>query len=159
MSTNKPLTSLDKFFQKDVEDPSGNTLPLQPIIQFVGAGVSCTDDPTNDRTIVTFSAAVNPTSHVSTTTTLTTQTSIDADTSGGAFTLTMPAAPADGLVIRVSDAAAGWNTHNLTVSGNSGQTVENPGSLGSYASTQTLTIKGSSVDFQWIARISGWKVV
>jgi|694.fasta_scaffold67882_4 hypothetical protein len=45
-----------------------------------------------------------------------------ADTSGGAFTITLPATPATGAQVVVADAGASWGTNNLTV-GRNGSTI------------------------------------
>lgn len=47
-----------------------------------------------------------------------------ANTSGGAFTMTLPAAPATGAEINVIDAMATWGTNNLTI-GRNGLTIAN----------------------------------
>lgn len=44
-----------------------------------------------------------------------------ADTSGGSFTLTLPASPATGAAVRLI--GNGWDVHNLTVARN-GQTID-----------------------------------
>lgn len=46
-----------------------------------------------------------------------------ADTSGGAFTVTLPATPAAGTEVIVADAGGAWATNNLTVARN-GSTIE-----------------------------------
>lgn len=46
-----------------------------------------------------------------------------ADTSGGAFTVTLPASPATGTEVIVADAGGTWDTNNLTVARN-GSTIE-----------------------------------
>lgn len=46
-----------------------------------------------------------------------------ADTSGGAFTVTLPASPATGTEVIVADAGGAWATNNLTVARN-GSTIE-----------------------------------
>lgn len=43
---------------------------------------------------------------------------IIADTSGGPFTITLPASTAFGQIIWFIDATGTWNTNNLTISGN-----------------------------------------
>lgn len=48
---------------------------------------------------------------------------IQVDTSGGAVTINLPAAPAVGWFIELKDAAASWGVHNLTLSRN-GSTIE-----------------------------------
>lgn len=45
-----------------------------------------------------------------------------ADTSGGSFTVTLPATPATGAQVVVADAGASWGTNNLTV-GRNGSTI------------------------------------
>jgi Collagen triple helix repeat (20 copies) len=46
-----------------------------------------------------------------------------ADTSGGAFTVTLPASPATGTEVIVADAGGAWATNNLTI-GRNGSTIE-----------------------------------
>jgi len=50
--------------------------------------------------------------------------SIAADTSAGAWTLTLPSAPNNGTVITVADAKASWGTNNLTIAPSSGSTIQ-----------------------------------
>lgn len=45
-----------------------------------------------------------------------------ADTTGGSFTVTLPATPATGAQVVVADAGASWGTNNLTV-GRNGSTI------------------------------------
>lgn len=65
--------------------------------------------------------------------------SIAADTSAGAWVLTLPPNPANGTVLVVADAGASWATNNLTVSPSSGSTIQ-----------------GSVQDF--ICNVSSWQV-
>jgi len=64
---------------------------------------------------------------------------IIADTSGGAWTLTLPASPDIGDLVRVTD-GADWATNNLTVARN-GSTIEGD------AADMAMNIGGVSVDF------------
>lgn len=94
-------------------------------------------------------------------TTLTgTQTLVDGDTSGGAFTITMPptAQLQDGVKFTIADVGSNWATNNLTVAPNAGQALENPASQGNYPASVVLNIKGGTVIWQWNARLSRWKV-
>lgn len=59
---------------------------------------------------------------VTTATTLVDKQGIIADTSGGVFTVTLPATPATGAQVAIADGAA-WGTNNLTVARN-GSTIE-----------------------------------
>lgn len=61
-----------------------------------------------------------------------------ADTSGGAFTVTLPAAPTTGDQVVVADAGASWGTNNLTV-GRNGSTI------GGLAQDLVCDITGASV--------------
>jgi len=56
--------------------------------------------------------------------TATANQSIAADTSGGAWTLTLPPNPANGTVVTVADVKASWSTNNLTISPPSGSTIQ-----------------------------------
>ncbi len=60
------------------------------------------------------------------------------DTSGGAFTVTLPAAPATGAQVIVADAGSSWGTNNLTV-GRNGSTI------GGLAENLVCDINGASV--------------
>jgi hypothetical protein len=61
-----------------------------------------------------------------------------ADTSGGAFTVTLPATPSVGDLVVVADAGASWGTNNLTV-GRNGSTI------GGLAENLVCNINGVSV--------------
>jgi hypothetical protein len=62
-----------------------------------------------------------------------------ADTSGGAFTVTLPASPTVGDQVHIAD-GANWSTNNLTV-GRNGQTIEGS------ASNLVLSVSGAQVTF------------
>jgi hypothetical protein len=62
------------------------------------------------------------------------------DTSGGAFTVTLPATPSVGAQVVVADAGASWGTNNLTV-GRNGSTI------GGLAENLVCDITGVSVQF------------
>jgi hypothetical protein len=62
------------------------------------------------------------------------------DTSGGAFTVTLPATPATGAQVVVADAGSSWGTNNLTV-GRNGSTI------GGLAENLVCDITGASVQF------------
>jgi hypothetical protein len=63
-----------------------------------------------------------------------------ADTTSGAFTVTLPASPAVGAQVIVADAGNNWGTNNLTV-GRNGSTI------GSLAENLVCNINGISVQF------------
>jgi hypothetical protein len=63
-----------------------------------------------------------------------------ADTSGGAFTVTLPATPATGAQVVVADSGSFWGTNNLTVARN-GETI------GGLAQDLVCDITGASVQF------------
>jgi len=73
---------------------------------------------------------------------------IIADTSGGAWTLTLPSSPDIGDLVRVTD-GADWATTNLTVARN-GSTIEGD------ASDMTMNLGGVSVDFVYDG--STWQI-
>jgi hypothetical protein len=72
-----------------------------------------------------------------------------ADTSAGAFTVTLPASPATGAQVVVADAGAAWGTNNLTV-GRNGSTI------GGLAENLVCDITGASV--QLVYDGSTWEV-
>ena len=65
---------------------------------------------------------------------------VQTNTTGGAFTVTLPATPALGAQVVVADSAGSWATNNLTV-GRNGSTIEGA------ASDLTCDISGVSVQF------------
>ncbi len=106
--------------------------------------------------------SVNGWAHVTGATTLTTQSLIDADTTAGAFTITMApdANITDGFPVTMSDLAVKWATNNLSVTANTGWTLEDPANRGTYVAAGTpvaLSIDGSVT---WTAnrRTKVWKV-
>jgi hypothetical protein len=72
-----------------------------------------------------------------------------ADTSGGAFTVTLPASPSVGNQVVVADAGNSWGTNNLTV-GRNGSTI------GGLAQDLVCDISGVSVQFVYDG--STWEV-
>lgn len=72
-----------------------------------------------------------------------------ADTSGGAFTVTLPATPAAGAQVVVADAGSSWATNNLTI-GRNGSTI------GGLAQDLVCDITGASV--QLVYDGSTWEV-
>ncbi|MFZ9066251.1 MAG: beta strand repeat-containing protein [bacterium] len=72
-----------------------------------------------------------------------------ADTSGGAFTVTLPATPATGVQVVVADSGSNWGTNNLTV-GRNGSTI------GGLAQDLVCDIAGASV--QLVYNGSTWEV-
>lgn len=55
--SNSPPTPLDKFFQVQVQDGSGNDLPQRGTVQFTGGSSAPFDDATNERTVVPLAAS------------------------------------------------------------------------------------------------------
>jgi hypothetical protein len=75
------------------------------------------------------------------------------NTSGGAFTITLPAGVA-GSVIMVSDANEYWDTNNLTVTPASGEKIDN------LATNESLVcdVKRGWVELSWNTALSSWSM-
>jgi hypothetical protein len=74
---------------------------------------------------------------------------VQTDTSGGAFTVTLPATPATGDQVFVVDSAGSWATNNLTV-GRNGSTIN--------GSATDLTCDISGVSLQFVYSGTTWDV-
>ena len=76
---------------------------------------------------------------------------IFADSSGGAFTITLPASPSFGDVIEMFDPTDTWDTANVTVGRNS-QLINGA------ASDLTLNVEGAQVKLIYFGGSQGWRV-
>jgi len=75
-----------------------------------------------------------------------------ANTSGGAFTMNLPAGTA-GNIVSVVDYTNSFQTHNLTISPNGSEKI------GGVADDTTLSTEGQSVTFVYVDGTEGWKNV
>ena len=73
------------------------------------------------------------------------------DTSGGAFSVTLPSSPSAGNVVAVADYANTWDTNNLTIARN-GSNIEGA------ASDFVCNIEGSTITFVYVDATKGWVV-
>ena len=108
-----------------------------------GSGISGATGPTGPT------GSPAPWVKITTTTTAAANTQYIADTSGGAFTLTLPASPVTGTQVIVTD-GGNWGTNNLTIARN-GSTIE------SVADNVALNISQSLVYFTYDG--TTWQVV
>jgi len=76
---------------------------------------------------------------------------INANTSGGAFTITLPASPATFTEITLTDHAGTWDTNNLTVARN-GQNI-NGGTL-----DLTCDVEGKQILLRYEGTTIGWRI-
>tara|TARA_R110000765_G_scaffold195825_8_gene301310 strand:+ start:2358 stop:3401 length:1044 start_codon:yes stop_codon:yes gene_type:complete len=75
-----------------------------------------------------------------------------ADTSAGAFTITLPATPASGDEVWFADSGANWATNNLTVSGN-GKNVDGAATFAADVNQGHFAAVYNGV--QWVIRLAG----
>ena len=75
-----------------------------------------------------------------------------ANTSGGAFTMNLPAGTA-GNIVSVVDYTNTFQTHNLTLAPNGSQKI------GGVAASENLSTEGQSVTFVYVDDTEGWKNV
>jgi hypothetical protein len=75
-----------------------------------------------------------------------------ADTSGGAFTLTLPATPSDGDTVYLLDFASTFDTNNLTL-GRNGSNIEG------LAEDMVCNVEGSSFKMVYTGATSGWQMI
>jgi len=75
-----------------------------------------------------------------------------ADTSGGAWTLTLPAAPAVGDEIHILDSTASFDANNLTVARNSLK-------IQALTADLTLTTESTGIGLVYMSSTYGWRVL
>lgn len=92
------------------------------------------------------------TSVKTTTYTAVTQDEIFANSSGGAFTITLPATPTAGNRVRIADYSGNWATNNVTVARN-GSNI-----LGA-ASDYTLNVNDAWTEFVYVDSTQGWRIL
>jgi len=71
------------------------------------------------------------------------------DTSGGAFTVTLPTSPSAGDIVAVSDYTRTWNSNNLTIGRNSKP-------IGGVSQDAELSVDGQSATFVFVDDTEGW---
>jgi hypothetical protein len=76
---------------------------------------------------------------------------IQADTSSGAFTITLPATASIGDFIEIEDAKLSWNTNNVTIAGN-GLNIN--GGTTNY----TASVIGGKLSIVYISTTYGWSI-
>jgi len=75
-----------------------------------------------------------------------------ADTSGGAFTITLPASPSAGDEVWIADAAGSFATYNLTIGRNSTNIM-------GLAENMTIGINYSTIHLAYEGATNGWRLV
>ena len=124
---------------KDEDDMSSNSATAlatqQSIKAFVDASGSASYDLTKTANY-TASAGDN----------------ILADTSGGAFTITLPASPSAGDIIHILDAAASFDNNNLTVARN-GKKIQ------SATADLTITTENTGIGLVFYNDTYGWRIL
>lgn len=88
------------------------------------------------------------------------EANIAADTSAGTITDTLPTAPPDGTLVRFADVKQKWNVNALTVNSGGSDKVLDPNNITAAPGTSdSLTIKGSSVTLKYVSSVTTWFVI
>jgi hypothetical protein len=74
------------------------------------------------------------------------------DTSGGAFTVTLPAAPSAGAIVALSDYTGTWGTNNVTVGRNSSN-------INGAAENLILNVNNTTATLIYVDATEGWRVI
>lgn len=77
---------------------------------------------------------------------------IQADTSGRAFTITLPASASSGDRILIQDAKSTWNTNNLTITATGGLKINTT------TSNYTASVSGNKLSVVYISTTYGWSI-
>jgi len=135
-------------------DYSGDGSALSGIVTSIVAGtnITLTGGPTGIVTINSSGGGggSNPWTRKTTTYTASAGDQLIADTSGGSFTITLPASPSEGDSVKIGD-GGDWDTHNLTVARNGSNMEGN-------ADNFILDLKGVIVEFVYEDATDGWQV-
>lgn len=135
-------------------DFSGDGSTLSGIVTSIVAGtnITLTGGPTGIVTVNSSGGGggSNPWTRKTTTYTSAAGDQLIADTSGGVYTITLPASPSEGDSVKIGD-GADWATNNLTVARN-GSNIE--GSADDFI----LNLKGVIVEFVYEDSTDGWQV-
>lgn len=83
--------------------------------------------------------------------TLTKGSQTAANTSAGAFTLTLPSSPAAGDWLSIVDYSSTWGTNNLSVAGNGS-------SIGGDPTNLICDVSGKMLYFTFVGGSTGWQV-
>jgi hypothetical protein len=76
---------------------------------------------------------------------------INADTTGGAFTITLPSTPATYAEVTLADHAGTWDTNNLTVARNSSN-------INGGAADLTCDSEGKQILLRYEGATVGWRI-
>lgn len=135
-------------------DYSGDGSALSGIVTSIVAGtnITLTGGPIGIVTINSSGGGggSNPWTRKTTSYTSAVGDQLIADTSGGVYTITLPASPSEGDSIKIGD-GGDWETNNLTVARN-GSNIE--GSADDFI----LNLKGIIVEFVYEDSTDGWQV-
>ena len=136
-------------------DYSGDGSALSGIVTSIVAGtnITLTGGPIGIVTINSSGGGgggLNPWTRKTTSYTSAVGDQLIADTSGGVYTITLPASPSEGDSIKIGD-GGDWETNNLTVARN-GSNIE--GSADDFI----LNLKGIIVEFVYEDSTDGWQV-
>jgi len=135
-------------------DYSGDGSALSGIVTSIVAGtnITLTGGPIGIVTINSSGGGggSNPWTRKTTSYTSAAGDQLIADTSGGVYTITLPASPSEGDSIKIGD-GGDWETNNLTVARN-GSNIE--GSADDFI----LNLKGIIVEFVYEDSTDGWQV-
>ena len=102
--------------------------------------------------ITDFAQAAQDYTVVSTAQTLTVGAKVAANTTAGAFTLTLPASPANGDTVSILDYAGTFDTNNLTL-GRNGSNIE------SLAENMDCNLEDAAFSLVYVGSTVGWKVI
>jgi len=116
-------------------------------------GITVIDDSRNLQNITNLKSSLSPTAVKTSAYTAAANDLVRANTTAGAFAVTLPASPVDGDMIGVIDTIGSFGTYAVSVLPGSGKTIEDD------STSLILDMNGAYVSFVYNSATTNWRLM